>query len=309
MNDDELELANAYLDGEATADERALVESDAELLAELQRLRTVRAALGHVDPPVPATRESAIAAALAVFDERASVAAPAAAAAAAPTNVVPIERRRRLRRMQGLSAAAAVIVIVGGGYAITQRDDGDGAGDATQQQDSVVVLEAPVVSQPVASPATDPDVAPDLPGESMSATTPTTVAAETADAAAADVAISTDDEVAEIEPGAQSESANPPAAAAPMTTVLVRQVVVRDEDDLIALADSMKSTPVDLDDAEDACATGTLKADAVVEADDGTQRSIVVVAIEVDDHVDLGALSLGDCEIVLRASVPAADGA
>jgi len=328
MNDEQLELANAYLDGEATADERALVEADAELLAELPRLRNARAALGDVEPPNPAARESAIAAALAVFDERTSVAAAAGSPAtrAAPTNVVPLERRRRLRRLQGLSAAAAAIVIVGGGFAITQRDGGDdSARDTADEQSSVVVLDAPLTTPPDdAGAATDAGAAPDsdaAPGgtdQSMSAIAPSTVAAgtaATANQAAADAAdpaatpaaadvdatSAVDAETAEVESESPADAAAPPSAAAPMTTVPARLVVVRDDEDLVAVAESMKSEPLALDDAEAACAAGTLKADAVYEADDGTQRPMVVVTIEDDSSVDLGALSLDDCELVLRS--------
>ncbi len=42
---DAVELASAYLDGESTTDERARVESDATLMAEVERLRRVRDAL------------------------------------------------------------------------------------------------------------------------------------------------------------------------------------------------------------------------------------------------------------------------
>ena len=45
MNDDLTLLASAYLDGEATPDERARVEADAALLVEVERLRTARMAL------------------------------------------------------------------------------------------------------------------------------------------------------------------------------------------------------------------------------------------------------------------------
>ena len=47
MNDDLIILASAYLDGDVTADERAQVESSPELLAEVDRLRTVRAVISH----------------------------------------------------------------------------------------------------------------------------------------------------------------------------------------------------------------------------------------------------------------------
>src|SRR5690242_15956422 len=62
------ELVSAVLDGEATADERALVEADP---ASRQRLSELRAARDLVAAPIAvpaAARESAIAAALAEFD-------------------------------------------------------------------------------------------------------------------------------------------------------------------------------------------------------------------------------------------------
>ena len=52
MNDDLTLLASAYLDGDVTADERARVENDAEVLAEVDRLRSARALLGDVEPQV-----------------------------------------------------------------------------------------------------------------------------------------------------------------------------------------------------------------------------------------------------------------
>ena len=47
MNDDLTLLASAYLDGDVTADERARVESDPQLLGEVERLRSVRTARRH----------------------------------------------------------------------------------------------------------------------------------------------------------------------------------------------------------------------------------------------------------------------
>ena len=48
---DDAELASAYLDGEATPDERARVEADPILLAEVERLRAAAAAVAAVDAP------------------------------------------------------------------------------------------------------------------------------------------------------------------------------------------------------------------------------------------------------------------
>ena len=59
---DASELASAYLDGEVSDVERARVESDAALVAEVERLRRVRAALGEVPTAPSASREAAVAA-------------------------------------------------------------------------------------------------------------------------------------------------------------------------------------------------------------------------------------------------------
>ncbi len=56
MTDDDLNLASAYLDGDVTADERARVEADAELIAEVERLRQVRIVLGDTETPAISRR-------------------------------------------------------------------------------------------------------------------------------------------------------------------------------------------------------------------------------------------------------------
>ena len=50
MNDDLTLLASAYLDGDVTADERARVEADPELIAEVERLRYVKVLLADTEP-------------------------------------------------------------------------------------------------------------------------------------------------------------------------------------------------------------------------------------------------------------------
>ena len=80
MNDDLTLLASAYLDGEATPDERARVEADPALLDEVERLRDARATLLDArwfERPGDDAREAAIAAALAAWDASASRPSPA----------------------------------------------------------------------------------------------------------------------------------------------------------------------------------------------------------------------------------------
>ncbi len=125
MNDDQLFLANAYVDGELTDAERAIAEADPTVMAEVDELRALQAELRDVEPPTDTARESAIAAAMAEFTTTTAVAAPAPSsppgeAAVAP--VVPLHRRAWFRPTLSIAAAAvgvglfAVIVTqVGGG--------------------------------------------------------------------------------------------------------------------------------------------------------------------------------------------------
>lgn len=127
-------LASAYLDGEATTDERALVETSPEALSEVAALSQLRDVVAATAPQASLSeRESHLAGALDVWErmsdrERLGEATPsagvdAAAAAALTTPVSTSEGRRgRSRRGDGrnlvasqwfLSAAAIVVVVAG----------------------------------------------------------------------------------------------------------------------------------------------------------------------------------------------------
>jgi hypothetical protein len=145
MNDDLTLLASAYLDGDVTADERARVENDTEVLAEVDRLRSVRALLGDVEPQAISVREAQLASALEVWDrlperERtgarrdntpAGIDAAAAAGAASVTAPTPLSSRRRSTRGTSTrwltGAAAALVLVLAGGVALqlssTASDD------------------------------------------------------------------------------------------------------------------------------------------------------------------------------------------
>lgn len=157
MNDAPLDLdalANAFLDDEATLDERALVAGDAELTTEiderLERLQAVRALLGDVEPAAISTREAHLAAALSAWDripdaERTGALrdvtprdVDAAAVAAAKTVIAPSRRtdHGRPRSTRWLTAAAAVVAVVAvGGIALRfagdtgMDDDASGSGE------------------------------------------------------------------------------------------------------------------------------------------------------------------------------------
>ncbi|MGB3736684.1 MAG: hypothetical protein WA964_17125 [Ilumatobacter sp.] len=130
-------LASAYLDGEATTDERALVETSPDTLAEVAALTQVSSVLAATAPIASLSeREAHLAGALDVWErmsdlERAGEATPAAGvdAAAAAALITPVStsegRRQRGGRGKGkrsgsfgasqwfLGAAATLVVVAG----------------------------------------------------------------------------------------------------------------------------------------------------------------------------------------------------
>jgi len=153
MNDDLTLLASAYLDGDVTADERARVESTPELLAEVERLRSVATLLADVEPPRISLREQQLANALDAWDrlpeaERRGTnrdstpramqrgVNPATLAGAASITAPPsslADRRRTTMNRRLLGAAAAIIVVLGGGIALqtlTRGSTDDSSSDA-----------------------------------------------------------------------------------------------------------------------------------------------------------------------------------
>ncbi len=177
MTDDLTSLASAYLDGEATAGEIASVEGDAEALAEVERLRQVRAVVGDIDPPVISAREAHLATALGTWDrlpeaerngsQRGAAATGidpiTAAAAAAISAPPPRERRGSMSTGWILAAAASLVVLLAGGLtlrSLTGDEGSDAATEADQQTAAVATLASDAAT-------TDPSLAP---GEDISDT-------------------------------------------------------------------------------------------------------------------------------------------
>ena len=149
MNDTPLDLdalASAFLDDEATVDERAQVSADPQLRRaldeRLEQMRAVRALLGDVEPASISTRETHLAEALAAWDRIPEAERTGArrdltprdidgAAAAAAASVTSSSRRRDRGRPTSTRwltvAAAAVGVLAVGG--IVLRFTGDNAMD------------------------------------------------------------------------------------------------------------------------------------------------------------------------------------
>jgi hypothetical protein len=153
--DDPTLSASAYLDGEATAEEAERVRASAELGAEVERLRLLRAVVADVEPAPVSVRERQLAAALAAWErlpaaERTGAQRDAAsgvdprAAAAAGSITAPPSRARRRSRSNGwiLAAAASLVVLLAGGLTLRSlRSDDDGS-DATSLATSDTVESA-----------------------------------------------------------------------------------------------------------------------------------------------------------------------
>jgi hypothetical protein len=104
-------LASAYLDDAVDDDERARVESSPDLLARVDRLKSVRRAVAAVPAVDVAQRETHITHALAALD------------VAEPISLADRRNRRSSRRLAWLSAAAAVVVVAGVLAVMANRSD------------------------------------------------------------------------------------------------------------------------------------------------------------------------------------------
>jgi hypothetical protein len=113
MTDDQLLLANAYVDDELAADERARAEADPEVMAEVVRLRIAITALRDVEPADPARREAALAAAMRSGERPVPVAPP-----------IPLRPKRSWWTGAGI-AAAVVAILVGGAVVLRATSGGD----------------------------------------------------------------------------------------------------------------------------------------------------------------------------------------
>ena len=135
--DDDL-LASLYLDGEATPAERARVEADPRLVAQVQAFEAMANELSSVTPP-PGLGHSQIAAALDIFDQQQTPAGTAtplvvgdSAAPPSPESagVTSLAERRKRKQSKGIppwlsAAAAGVLVIAGLGLASTLTGGSD----------------------------------------------------------------------------------------------------------------------------------------------------------------------------------------
>lgn len=305
MNDDLTLLASAYLDGEATPDERARVEADPSLLGEVERLRAARIALldaALFEGPSDDIREAAITAALAAWDVTASGPSGADAEAppvARPSNVRTFERRRTYTRWLGAAAAVAAVAALG----VVVSQSGGGGDDA---ETSSVAVEAPAATAAAggalfdtAAEQPEQTEAPDDAGrtaiaEDSSGAGPSSEAAEQAPSAAA-----------ATEAPAATESTE--AAAGDAVSAPTPLAVMQTPEDLAGAAADAKAA-VENDPDHDVLARPCTDAafDDVIDSyvATGTYRDRTVT-IGIDDEDDRAiAVDPDTCEIVAEAPLP-----
>lgn len=131
MSDEQFFLANAYVDGELTDDERRTAEADPAVMAEVATLRALQARVRDTPPPSASARDTAVAAAMSEFTASSTDDRPVEPES--PT-VVPFRPRPAYARALGI--AAAVVAVVGLGVVVSQvgtggDDDASGAADVT----------------------------------------------------------------------------------------------------------------------------------------------------------------------------------
>lgn len=225
MTNDFDDLVSAYIDGQATPEEVALVEGDPELRSRAETLRAMAAGLADTPPAPAALRTRHLGAALDAFDELSTTTSEAGtdtrglteAGRSAPVVDLAGRRRRASSRAaqvehsgrrtglpNWLGAAAALLLVFGGlGWIISQSggdDDFDTAateiGESEDQADSVAANDA-------------------------AADESTTEAAESATTAAAQTEFAADDEATEESERAadtDDDADGTPALAAPTST-------------------------------------------------------------------------------------------
>lgn len=135
LSDDE--LISAVLDGEATEDQRALVEGDPTRRARLDALRTLARATGAVAPPTDEQRDRAVASAMVAFSELAASGAPASKATRTAAARRPSWSRWSWSRRGALvgAAVAALVLLVPAAVLIARQVDSSPTADSVAARD------------------------------------------------------------------------------------------------------------------------------------------------------------------------------
>ncbi|PIE31489.1 MAG: hypothetical protein CSA55_05620 [Ilumatobacter coccineus] len=172
MNDDQLFLANAYLDNDLSSEERARAEADPVVMTEVAQMRRVQDQLRAVPKPDTDRREAILGAALATYAPP-----PSAATDAEPAPVIAFPQRWS----RVLQLAAAIVVVAALGVVVLRvlagpmgSSDGDAVADGANDDRSVEMAEASdaemdAMPKPEAAVASPDDMATDGAGDDLAA--------------------------------------------------------------------------------------------------------------------------------------------
>ncbi len=314
MTDDPTSLASAYLDGELDAVDRARVESSPELLAEVDRLRRVRAVLAERPESSISARERHLANAFDAWDrlpEQERIGAlrdgtptgvDAAAVAGAAAVSAPARGSSRRSRRRGTNsgvwlgaAAAALVIVLAGGLMLRSANTDSDDNVADQSGEAAVGQASSADPQPTAAVAADPVAESDLARASAADTAPnenasdvdTDIAAEAPPSDTGDLAVLlTPDDLADFAAAAVDA---PSSGALPEDATVITEVPPDD-----VTADSAASDEFAL--------TKCLGADVVVGLASYQGETVVV---GIDDSRDLALAYLADgCVRVASAPLP-----
>ena len=219
------ELASAYLDGEATAAEQAMVEADSDLLARVEQLR--HAAEEVASPVAEAGREEIIAQALKAFKPEAEKARETPRLGILPRLKDKLSIGDRLRNRQlvpifGVAAALVVVFLAISIFALTSEDTSDDfdAASSAMTTESAQILESADLQADEALADTAPAFAPATTAAQAADFAPTTSAAPATTAVSPAVAPSgegrpfTEIEQDDMRDGAEAQqAAGPPQEA------------------------------------------------------------------------------------------------
>lgn len=325
MNDDVTILASAYLDGTATSDERAQVDNNEEVLAEVERQRLVRALLADPEPPSISLREQHLATALGAWDrlpETEKIAAlgaktlsgldPATAAAVATISTPPptslAERRRSKSTGWAIGVAAVLALVVAGGVVLQSISLG---GD-NDQASSAVFDTADTAPEPNSSAAIADDAAEELQRDLESSAGATAEESETAiDKIEADVAFAEEEGGFDIDPEAPPQDADLEKLSTPAQLGIFASDAIGAPISPSLPASTDAATAPELADSDQSISEQAIEvfefplcggADYVVGPAEYRGEPVVV---GIDESLNLAlAYRALDCRVIVRASLP-----
>ncbi len=173
------EIASAYVDGEATPEESAWVETNAQAQSVVDNIQRVSKRIRSVEPQGEAVKQRHITAALAAFDDTSITGTTAVENVDSAVtrnvdqreiqgrsgNVIPMPDRPQRRWITPVASAAAVVLVVGAGFALLSSQGG--VHDATEKIRSGVSSSQPDTAPSASESGSVADAGPEIPADAI----------------------------------------------------------------------------------------------------------------------------------------------